>query len=140
MDSLRKDFEKNIVIYYNCKLHSPCLPATGQEMWYSESDITVLNKRIKVLLFVGCIPPGSSFPKRNLVSIQIVTHDGCIEFPLCGVNFDLDDDLKNIIKAEPCGFDTQKEIFDELINIFKTWGSSMDEFIERLKLLNISLI
>ena len=139
----KEEFEKNIIQYYNCKSKSSSCYSTSFKAFCTENDIIEFDKRISLSLCAACNPPSSNSHLDNFVIVKIYVGDGCYKpdfFPLAHFAFHMDSACKKIIESKAYGCKPSGEIFDELKNIFKTWNVGMDEFIEKLKLLNISLI
>ena len=132
----KEEFKKNLIAYYNCKM----TPGILNSEWSYDSveDDINLEKRIKVAMRVH-IERRRRLTRRNFISMTIIVRKG-LEYPICGFSFDLDKTLKKLIEDNSFGCGHPKDSFEELKNIFKAWDSNMDEFIEKLKLLNISLL
>ena len=152
MNSKKDRLEKNIVVYYNCKI-SP--EVFGFNYGYrTDEDIIEVGERIKIAICAGYVPQFESYEdcvnnkrssEMHYVSMEIVIHNGIniIDSPLCDFSFDLDKKHKNVIEGNLLGCPRRcsgEMAFKELGNIFNEWNSSLDQFIEKLKLLNILLV
>ncbi len=143
MCSQKEDFEKSIVGYYGCKFKSPCKYSSREEKFISDEDVIVAGKKIKVVLFATYSPPDiySAYSGSDQVLMKIIVDDHGIEFILTGYTFELDQNCKKILMCKSPNYTISlTETLVELENIFKTWDSSMDNFITKLKILNISIL
>ncbi len=137
MDQQREKFERNIISYFNCKKTSGILDS--QWSYDGFEDVIILEKRIKVSMKIHTMR--QRWDRRNFISMTIITmDDNKQEYPICGFSFDVDENGKELIEYNSFGCGHPEDWFEELKNIFNAWSSSMDEFIKKLQLLNISLV
>lgn len=152
MDQQIDELKKNIVLYYNCKIAPEVF--SFNYGYCTDEDVIKVGERIIITICAGYVPQFNTYEdcvnnKRSselhYVSMDIDTYNGInsIYSPFCGFSFDLDKKHKNVIESNLLGCPRRCSgtmAFKALGAIFNEWNSSMDQFIDNLKLLNISLV